>query len=725
MRVIGLMSGTSLDGIDAALIDIERRDEQLWIDVIAFMTRPIASDLREQVNHLLPPLRGSTEEVCAVHQLLGAAFADAAEAVLDRAGLAPTAVDLIGSHGQTVYHQVAPGKLRSTLQLGAAAAIAVQTGCTVVSDFRSADIALGGQGAPLVPYLDRLLFSDARISRASQNIGGMGNVTYLPPSGDVIAFDTGPGNVLIDEAMRLLTDGDASMDHDGRMAAAGVVDRELLDVWLAHPYFQLPPPKSTGRELWGAREARQYVEQAQRQGLTREDTIATLTALTAQSIARAYRTFLGQVDEVVVAGGGARNPVLLDMLRAALPTSRVLPSDNLGLDADAKEAVTFALLAYATIHGWPGNIPSATGAGQPVVLGTITPGTNYRDLLRSVVNAPINPPQTARLHMRPISVTQQSGQVAVPTDLLLGIDGGGSKTRAVLADRSGVVLGTGFSGSSNYQAVGFTAATNAIWSAIDAAATQAHLDSTVLRAGKAGGVVAAICLGLAGVGRPDDRARFEGWLREQAITDRISIVSDAELLLAGGTPDGWGLALVCGTGSICYGRAPGGTIVRAGGWGYLLGDEGSGYDIGRHALRLATQTADGRAQAQLILATILAHWQLQDPVALIARIYRGNISRPEIAALAELIVTLAAGGDIHAQRILQYAADELIRLVETVASRLQIQGSPLALGGSLLRTGSYLYSLLVANIGQDIGPLHYVDDPSYGAIVIAQHILDS
>jgi N-acetylglucosamine kinase-like BadF-type ATPase len=533
---------------------------------------------------------------------------------------------------------------------------------------------------------------------------------------------------LIDEAMRLLTHGAAAMDRDGRMAAAGSVDQALLQVWLAHPFFRQLPPKSTGREQWGAREARQYVVQARERGLSPEDTIATLTALTAQSIAGAYRDFLGQVDEVLVAGGGARNPVLLDMLRAALPKSCVQPSDILGFDADAKEAVTFALLAYATVHGWPGNIPSATGAFQPAVLGSITPGANYRDLLRYVLAAPASPPLAARLRSRSMQASAAHLQIPAGTStrsgLLLGIDGGGSKTRAVLADSSGTVLGAGVAGSSNYQVAGFTAATDAIWSAVDAAAADARLDPAALHTGKAGGPVAAVCLGLAGVGRPDDRARFEAWLREQAIAEHVTIVNDAELLLAAGTPDGWGMALVCGTGSICYGRAPGGTITRAGGWGYLLGDEGSGYDIGRRALRLATQTADGRAQAKRLLQAILDRWQLQEPAALVAHVYRGDVSRTEIAALAELVVVLAASGDSPAQEILRCAARELTRLAETVVARLQIPKPPLALGGGLLRTDSPLNSLVIAHIDRVAGSICYVDDATRGALVIARRMLD-
>ena len=443
MRVIGLMSGTSLDAIDAALVEFKRMGDTLFLTVRAFTMQPFDPALRERVRGLLPPSSGSTAEVCEVNMLLGEAFAQAALAVATQADLPIDAVDLVASHGQTVYHQVAPGAARSTLQLGAPAAVAERTGRTVAADFRPRDIAAGGQGAPLAPYLDALLFANEQISRAVQNIGGIGNVTYLPATNDqppttdhrpptveeprtenqelrtdqdqellaglsselsvighrssVVAFDTGPGNVLIDEAVRLLTGDAASFDHDGRMAAAGQVDQALLAEWLAHPFFQQPPPRSTGREQWGQAEARRYLAQAQAHGLTPEDAIATLTALTAHSIADAYARYLGPVDEALVSGGGARNPTLMGMLRAALPATQVRTIDDVGLESDAKEALLFAVLGYATLHGWANNLPGATGATHPVVLGSITPGANYRALLARVVAGDVTPPRRVRL----------------------------------------------------------------------------------------------------------------------------------------------------------------------------------------------------------------------------------------------------------------------------------------------------------------------------------------
>jgi anhydro-N-acetylmuramic acid kinase len=254
-------------------------------------------------------------------------------------------------------------------------------------------MARGGQGAPLVPYLDALLFSHPRLRRAVQNIGGIGNVTYLAPGAAPLAFDTGPGNVLIDEAVRLLSGGARAFDEDGRMAAAGRVDEELLTAWMAHPYFDQAPPRSTGRELFGPAEARAYVEQTAAAGLRPEDAVATLTALTAYSIMESYARHCGPVDELILSGGGARNPVLRSLIGGALGGVPVRLADEWGLDGDAKEAVAFAVLGHSALHGWPANVPSATGASAAAVLGSITPGANYRALLAQVAATPAAPPR--------------------------------------------------------------------------------------------------------------------------------------------------------------------------------------------------------------------------------------------------------------------------------------------------------------------------------------------
>jgi anhydro-N-acetylmuramic acid kinase len=397
MYVIGLMSGTSIDAIDAVLAEITVADDSYAIRQIAFTMCPFDESLRERVRRLMPPHAGSTEAVCEVNVLLGDAFAAAARAVCERARVALDAIDLIASHGQTVYHQIATGAVRSTLQLGAPAIIAERTGATVIADFRLRDMAAGGEGAPLVPYLDALLFADNHCSRAIQNIGGIGNVTYVPAAGSAIAFDTGPGNVLIDEAVRQLTRDESTFDRDGQIAAAGTVDESLLARWMSHPFFAARPPKSTGRELWGPSEAGRYIAEGRQHGLAPADIVATLTALTARSIADAYRRFLGPVDDALIGGGGARNPTLMRMIAAELPESRVGVVDDYGLSADAKEAIAFALMGFATLHGWPSNVPAATGATREVVLGSLTPGANYRALLEAVRQAPVAPPRHARM----------------------------------------------------------------------------------------------------------------------------------------------------------------------------------------------------------------------------------------------------------------------------------------------------------------------------------------
>ncbi|MGQ9490660.1 MAG: anhydro-N-acetylmuramic acid kinase [Anaerolineae bacterium] len=385
MIVIGLMSGTSADGIDAALVRIEGAPPRLEWQLLAHLHVPHPPDLRAEIFACFRPETGTVDRLCRLNFALGRAFAAAALQAIAAAGLTRTEVELIGCHGQTVWH-IPTGPDASTLQLGEAAIIAEETGIPTVSNFRTRDMAAGGQGAPLVPYVDVLLFSHPTLTRAAQNIGGIANVTYLPPlsaARDAIAFDTGPGNMLIDYAASRMTAGAWTYDRDGTLAAQGRVDRELLAAWLAAPYFQQPPPKTTGRELFGAQFGAQAWAEAEARGLADPDIVATLTALTAYSIAYSYRAFLPRLpDEVIVSGGGARNPTLVAMLRQALEEVRtggegpvrVVLSDALGLPAEAKEAVAFAMLAYESWHGRPGNLPSATGARHPVVLGSLTPG---------------------------------------------------------------------------------------------------------------------------------------------------------------------------------------------------------------------------------------------------------------------------------------------------------------------------------------------------------------
>jgi len=297
------------------------------------------------------------------------------------------------------------------------------------------------------------------------------------------------------------------------------------------------------------------------------------------------------------------------------------------------------------------------------------------------------------------------------THWFLGVDGGGSKTRALIADSAGVILGSGHAGTSNYQTVGFASAVAALGAAIDGARQSAGLPAGVRFHGA--------CLGLAGVGRPADRALFEGWLDQQQFAERHLVVNDAELLLAAGTPEGWGIALIAGTGSICYGLARDGAMIRAGGWGYLLGDEGSGYDLALRALRLVTQTADGRADAHALLRIVLQHWRLAEPAALIPYIYSPATTRSEVAGLAAVVVEQAAAGDPDAERIMKEATADLARLVTVVAERLREPAPPIVFGGGLLGSSAALRQRVYQEVAVTLGPLSYVDEPAHGALRLA------
>ena len=389
MLVIGLMSGTSADAIDAVLAEIDENDGQLRLR----QHTSISVDRRAGERSLIFELfeqKATIQTLCRANFVLGEGFARAALAVIDAAGLSAQQVDLIGSHGQTIWHDVdAVGHVGSTLQIGEAAVIAERTGITTVSDFRVADVAAGGQGAPLVPIFDWLLLRPADELggwRAVQNIGGIGNVTFLPPrslDAQPLAFDTGPGNVLIDWAAALISDGQLRCDLDGQLALAGTVSHTLLDRWLDLAYFRQLPPKSTGRELFTRALVEQWWGEARALGCRAVDFIATLTELTAASIADAYARFApGRIVQTVVGGGGGRNPVLMARLSAQLqgrlgrsvPVLRHADLTEIAIEDDAKEALAFALMAWLTVHNRAANVPSCTGAAGPRTLGKVTLG---------------------------------------------------------------------------------------------------------------------------------------------------------------------------------------------------------------------------------------------------------------------------------------------------------------------------------------------------------------
>lgn len=379
MIVIGLMSGTSADGIDAAVVRLDGEPPGLQWEVLSHLHQDHDPHLRSEIFACFRPETGSVDRLCRLNFALGKAFAEAALAAAQKAGIEKDEISLIGSHGQTLWHEppVNKNNIGSTLQLGEPALIAEMTGAPVVSNFRTRDMAAGGHGAPLVPLVDWLLLTHPARVRAAQNLGGIGNVTYLPARaepGDVLAFDTGPGNMLIDDAVRRASGDALTFDKDGELASQGQVDRILLEELLNDPYFSAPPPKTTGREHFGSQLGAEIWKRAAALGLSEADIIATLTALTAESIARAYRDFLPSFpEEVILSGGGAYNHTLKTMLAERLRPARLLTSDETGIPIDAKEALAFAVLAYETWHHRPGNLPGATGARHPVILGSITP----------------------------------------------------------------------------------------------------------------------------------------------------------------------------------------------------------------------------------------------------------------------------------------------------------------------------------------------------------------
>ncbi len=412
-----MMSGTSVDGIDVAIADLHTPSPQIAavgtplthepghqettkIEQIFFTTLPWNGEVREQIfamfQRATPEAPTPVAALCRLNFMVAEEFAKAAQQALSTSRLPTESIDLIASHGQTIWHDVENGKVTSTLQIGDPSVIAARTGITTMGNFRTADVAAGGQGAPLVSLYDWVQLRPAANTsgwRAVQNIGGIGNVTFLPPVGSTaapLAFDTGPGNVLIDWAAAVATNGQQQYDVDGRLAAAGEPAGALLDAWLQLPYFAQRPPKSTGRELFDSTLIRKWYASAQQQRVDAHDFVATVTELTAASIADAYARFApGPVTEVIVAGGGARNPVLLRRLRWQLTKrlNRVVPvrtHAELGIDDKAKEALAFALMAHRALHGQAGNVPACTGANKPQILGQIAPGDNYGQLMRKL-----------------------------------------------------------------------------------------------------------------------------------------------------------------------------------------------------------------------------------------------------------------------------------------------------------------------------------------------------
>lgn len=409
--VVGINSGTSADGVDAVVCSIAGRGLRMRVEYLGMASRRYPADLRERILAVMAPAATRTEEIGALHRDIGLAFARTAQSVLKKLKIARA--DLIGSHGQTVGHYPAQGRGKRkqtpgwSLQLGDPALTAAALNTPVVANFRQADVAVGGQGAPLVPWTDFVLFNDRKRARLLQNIGGIANLTYLPAGGtpnDVIAFDSGPGNMVMDALAQRLTNGREAYDRGGRLAARGKVSETVLAAMLRHAYFKRQAPKSCGREEFGAAFVEAQLNTFARLKLSTEDWLATATALTAHSIARAYQR-LGRIDEVILCGGGAKNTTLIRMLREQLATQsrqttgaavkltkrsrkkgtpallglgdkpttmpRITRMDEYGIPSQAKECISFAMLAAARIDGVPANLPQVTGAQKAVLLGGV------------------------------------------------------------------------------------------------------------------------------------------------------------------------------------------------------------------------------------------------------------------------------------------------------------------------------------------------------------------
>ncbi len=382
MIVAGVMSGTSADGIDVAIVRIQGRPPALRFQLLHHLQRPYPLPLRRAVLAAMDAHSAGVADLARLNVRLSKAYADAIGAACKQAGMVHA--DLIGCHGQTIYHQGFPSpylgsKVATTWQLGDGNWIAAETETPVVSDFRHADMAAGGKGAPLVPFFDFLAYRHRSLQRVVLNLGGIANITILPPGArpqDVLAFDTGPGNMVIDACVDALTKGKYTYDPEGRLAAQGKIDETVLGRALRHRFFRLPPPKSAGREEFGADYARSLLQRLSGRGS--EDVIATATAITAASIAHAIRNHAPSADsvsgELIVSGGGTRNLTLLRTIEERVnPLGyKLITTDALGLPSQAKEAVAFAVLAYESWHRRPANLPSATGARRAAILGKIS-----------------------------------------------------------------------------------------------------------------------------------------------------------------------------------------------------------------------------------------------------------------------------------------------------------------------------------------------------------------
>lgn len=386
MLVMGMMSGTSADGIETAIVRISGAPPGLFAKLEFHHHVSFGLQVREQILRLANGGATTTAEISRLDFVLGEEFARAAVAACQISGTRVEEIDLIGSHGQTVFHQGAPARLvgawrvASTLQIGEPSIIAERTGIPTVANFRPSDIAAGGQGAPLVPFVDYLLYRDAQRGRVALNIGGIANVTAIPAGAgpeDVFAFDTGPGNMIVDALIFGMTRGRAKYDRAAKTALSGRTIPELLSRMMREPYLRKRAPKTAGREQFGQAYAERLIAWGKKHHASPADLVRTATVFTSLSIADAFRRLIlpkTKVDELIVSGGGAQNPLMMAQLAASVPGVEIVQSDRLGVPTDAKEAFAFAILAYEAYHRRPNNLPSATGARHPVVMGKLSWG---------------------------------------------------------------------------------------------------------------------------------------------------------------------------------------------------------------------------------------------------------------------------------------------------------------------------------------------------------------
>ena len=382
MKILGMMSGTSFDGIDSALCDFNIVDDEIQIQLLHFESSDYSDQTRKRIVDAMPPLTTTMFDVCVLDTLIGQSFASAAKSAISNSKIEP---DLIVSHGQTMFHWIdGENKAQGTLQLGEATWIAESTGVQVLSNIRSRDLTVGGQGAPLVSVLDQLLLSDSQTPQGSLNLGGISNITITSQAMSPIAYDIGPANGLMDAAIAAYTSGTTTYDKDGQLAAAGIVNQKLLAEFLKHPYYEIKAPKSTGKEIFHLPYLLEILGPTQDWII--EDVLATLLEVTVETIAQEVETF--NLSSLYVAGGGSANKQLMKRMQERLSKCTIRSISELGISTQSKEAIAFALIGFLSMHGLAGQIPSCTGASDGRILGSLTPGAHAFNVPKKITTMP-------------------------------------------------------------------------------------------------------------------------------------------------------------------------------------------------------------------------------------------------------------------------------------------------------------------------------------------------